>query len=323
MGVDLTFLTPASGLVALLVLVPLIALLRTNRLGRRLRALLGLVEPRRRSLALPLSALLLTAACLGAAAMQPVVSDDVARRVRTDAEVFVVLDVSRSMLASRAAGEPSRLARSKAAAAELREAIPTVPVGVASVTDRTLPHLFPTGDEDVFHATLEKAVGIERPPPVHSLARRVTSLESLGAVATQSFFSPEAKRRVLVVYTDGETLPGTRARLGPLFRRPPGIATVFVHVWDREERVYVRKAPEIGYRADPGSREALERIAAGVGGLVVSEHEPGKVTRQVSRFVGTGPTVVEGEKRRDIPLAPPLAAAAFLPLVLLLWRRDR
>jgi hypothetical protein len=39
--------------------------------------------------------------------------------------------------------------------------------------------------------------------------------------------------------------------------------------------------------------------------------------------VGEGPTVVEGEKRRDVPLAPPIAAAAFLPLLLLLWRRDR
>ena len=243
--------------------------------------------------------------------------------MRTDAEVFVVFDVSRSMLASKAAGEPSRLARSKADALKLREDLPEVPFGAASVTDRTLPHLFPSGNEDVFRATVQKAIGIERPPPVHSLLRRVTSLESLGAVATQSFFSPSARRRVLVVFTDGETLPGTRARLGPLFQRPPGISTVFVHVWGRDERVYLRRTPEIGYRADPGSREALERIASGVGGQVVPESDFANATREVSRLVGRGPTVVEGEKRRDIPLAPPLTAAAFLPLALLLWRRDR
>jgi hypothetical protein len=255
--------------------------------------------------------------------MQPVVSKDEARRVRTDAEAFVVFDVTRSMLASDGPGKPSRLARSKAAALKLREALPTIPFGAASVTDRTLPHLFPTGDEDVFHATVGKAIGIERPPPVHSLLRRVTSLEALSAVATQSFFSPEAKRRALVVFTDGETLPGTRARLGPLFSRPPGISTVLVHVWDRDERIYLRKAPEVGYRSDPSSREGLDRIAAGIGGLVVSERELSRATRQVSRIMGSGPTVVEGEKRRDVPLAPPIAAAAFLPLALLLWRRDR
>ena len=244
---DLTFLTPGSGLVALLVLVPLLALLRTHRVGARVRRAIGLVDPRRRTLVWPLAALGATAGFLGLAAMQPVVSKDETRRVRTDAETFVVFDVSRSMLASSAAGEPSRLARSKTAALNLREAVPTVPFGAASVTDRTLPHLFPTGDQDVFRATLQKAIGIERPPPVHSLLRRVTSLESLGAVASQSFFSPGAKRRVLVVFTDGETLPGTRARLGPLFQRPPGISTVFVHVWGRDERVYLRRAPEIGY----------------------------------------------------------------------------
>jgi hypothetical protein len=321
--VDLTFLTPRSGLIALLVLVPLLGLLRAHRVGARVRRAIGLVDPRRRALAVPLAALGATAGLLGIAAMQPVVSKDETRRVRTDAETFVVFDVSRSMLASSAAGKPSRLARSKAAALKLREAVPTVPFGAASVTDRTLPHLFPTGDEDVFRATLEKAIGIERPPPVHSLVRRVTSLESLGAVASQSFFSPAAKRRVLVVFTDGETLPGTRARLGPLFQRPPGISTVFVHVWGRDERVYLRRAPEIGYRADPGSRDALERIAAGVGGTVVSEGDLERATREVSRLVGSGPTLVEGEKRRDIPLAPPLAAVAFVPLALLLWRRDR
>jgi hypothetical protein len=320
---DVAFLTPRSGLVALLVLVPLLAFVRARRVGRRSRSVIGLVEPRRRSFVVPLGALLATAALLGVAATQPVVSSDVTRSVRTDAEAFVVFDVSRSMLASAAAQEPSRIARSKAAALKLREALPTVKFGAASVTDRTLPHLFPSGDADAYRATLQKAIGIERPPPVHSLLRRVTSLESLGAVATQSFFSPDARRRVLVVFTDGETLPGTRARLGPLFQRPPGISTVFVHVWGRDERVYLRRAPEIGYRADPGSREALERIAAGIGGQVVPESDLGKVTRQVSRLVGTGPTVVEGERRRDIPLAPPLAAAAFLPLALLLWRRDR
>jgi len=253
--VQLSFLTPTSALVAALVLVPAVALLRTNRVGRRMRRVLGLSEPRLRLLVVPIVALLAIAALLGSAAAQPVLSSDVEQKVRTDAEVFVVLDTSRSMLASAGPGSPIRLARAKAAALELRDSVPTVPFGIASVTDRTLPHLFPSADEDAFRATLQKAVGIERPPPVHSLVQRVTSLESLGDVATQDFFAPSAKRRVLVVLTDGETIAGTRARLGPLFRRPPGIATLFVHVWGKDERVYVRRTPEVGYRPDPSARD--------------------------------------------------------------------
>ena len=190
--------------------------------------------------------------------MQPVLSLDESRRVRTDAEALVVLDTTRSMLASSTPRSASRLARAKVVAAAVHEVLPTVPVGLASLTDRTLPHLFPSADGDVFRATLQKAIGIERPPPVHSFSTRITNLEALSAVATHGFYSPTARRRLLVVVTDGESLPGARARLAPLFTRAPGISSVFVHVWDRDERVFRGRTPEPGYRPDPG-RAALAR----------------------------------------------------------------
>lgn len=319
----LSFLTPLGGLVALLCLVPLAALARARAFARRRRGEIGLSEPRLRAYVVPVAALAAAAACLGLAAMQPVLSLDEKRRVRTDAEAVVVLDTSRSMLASDAPGSPARIGRAKAAATVLQEALPGVPVGLASLTDRTLPHLFPTADDEVFRATLAKSIGIERPPPVHSLLTRVTSLESLSAIATQGFYSPEARRRLLVVLTDGESLPGTRARLASLFRRPPGIATVFVQVWGRDERVFRGRTPEPAYRSDPGARAALDRLATEVGGDVYSEDELASAARRVSQLVGSGPSVVRGERRRDIALAPYLAAAAFVPLLLVLWRRDR
>lgn len=320
---DLAFLTPAAGLVALVGLVPLAALLGVRRAGNRARARLGLAEPRRRFYVLPVAALAATAGCFGLSAAQPVLSFDEERRVRTDAEAFFVLDISRSMLASDTPGSASRIDRSKGLALALAGVVPTVPVGLASVSDRTLPHLFPTADEDVFRATLDKAIGVERPPPVHTLLRRVTSLEALSAVPTQGFFDPESVRRVLVVLTDGETLPGTRARLGNLFRRPPGIETVFVHVWDRDERVFRGQTAEPGYRADPAARELLDRLAVQVGGQVFDESEVAAVAERLPGLLGSGPTVVEGRRRDDVPLAPPLAAVALLPLGLLLWRRER
>jgi hypothetical protein len=321
--VDLSFLTPVAGLVALLALVPLAAFLQVRRVGRRARARLGLPEPRGRFYALPLAALAATALCLGLSAAQPVVSFDESHRVRTDVEAFFVLDTTRSMLASDSPGSASRIARAKALTTALASSITSVPIGLASVTDRTLPHVFPTADEDVVRTTLQKSIGVDRPPPVHTLLRRVTSLEAISAVATQGFFSPTVERRVLVVLTDGETLPGTRARLASLFRRPPGIATLFVHIWGRDERVFRGQTPEPGYRADPTAEELLERLAGQVGGEVFSEGELAQATSQLSELVGSGPTVVEGQRRQDVTLAPPLAAAALLPLVLLLWRRER
>jgi VWA domain-containing protein len=321
--VELSLLTPHAALVTLVVLVPLAAFLRVHRAGRRIRLTLALTEPRRRALLVPILGIVGIAALLGAAAAQPVVSTSESARVRSDAEVFFVLDTSRSMLASDGPTSPTRIARAKRAALQLREAIPTVPSGLASVTDRTLPHLFPTSDEDAFRSTLEESIGVERPPPLRSLLTRVTSLEALGAIVTNEFFRPSAEHRVLVVFTDGETLAGTRARLGPLFRRPPGVSTEFVQVWGRDERIYVKDAVEVGYRPDPTAREALDRIADGIDGQVLDEHELTRASHVLAGLVGKGPTVVEGRRRRDVPLAPPLAAAAFLPLALLLWRRDR
>ncbi|MGH3077260.1 MAG: vWA domain-containing protein [Gaiellaceae bacterium] len=320
---SIEFLSPLAGLVALLGLVPLAAFVDVRMRARRGRRAIGLPEPPRRARLVPLAALVAAAACLGLAAMQPVASLEETRRVRTDVEALVVLDTTRSMLASATPRSPSRMDRAKGVATALHARLPTVPVGLASLTDRTLPHLFPSADGEVFRATLEKAIGVERPPPVHTFSNRVTNLEALSAVVTQGFFSPTISRRVLVVVTDGESLPGTRARLGPVFRRPPGIETVFVQVWDRDERVFRRQLPEPGYRPDPGAREALDRLAAEIDGEVFEEDELAGAATRLPQLVGSGPSVVQGERRRDIPLAPYLAAFAFVPIVLVLWRRDR
>jgi hypothetical protein len=321
--VSLSFLTPIAGLVALLVLLPAASFLRARAHARRRRRDIGLEQPSRRAYVLPAAALLLTGSCLAFAAMQPVLSFDEERRVRTDAEALFVLDTTRSMLASSTPDSPTRIARAKALATALHETLPTVPVGLASLTDRTLPHLFPSADGDVFRATLQKSIDVEQPPPVHSFSNRVTDLEALGAIATQGFYSPTVARRLLVVLTDGESLPGTRARLGTLFRRPPGISTVFVHVWERDEKVFRRRTPEPGYRADPGARAALDRLAAEVSGEVFDEDELVRAANRLPALAGSGPSVVRGERRRDVALAPHLAGAALLPLLLVLWRRDR
>jgi hypothetical protein len=47
------------------------------------------------------------------------------------------------------------------------------------------------------------------------------------------------------------------------------------------------------------------------------------VAKTARGVLGSGPTIVRGEQGSRIPLAPYFAAAALLPVVLLLWRRDR
>jgi len=320
---SLTILTPLGALLVLGVVVPVVALRRIRRRAGETRTTLGLPQPRRRSLLLPLAGLAVGGVLLALAAAQPVFEWTHDRTVRTDAEAFVVLDVSRSMLAQDNLESPQRIQRAKSAAVELRQALPDIKVGVASLTDRVLPHLFPSPDEKVFAATIDRSVAIERPPPRSSFLTGATSLNALASIRGLRYFSPTSRARVVIVLTDGESDPVANARLGGLFRRDPAIDLVFVQFWGDDEKVYSRGAPEPQYKPNAGARGILDRLAASTRGAVYSENQIGAAGRKAREFLGSGPTAVQGEKAGKLVLAPYLALAALFPFGLLLWRRDR
>ena len=320
---DVSLLTPVGALLALGVVLPLLALRLQRSRATAVRQAVGLAEPSRWARRLPFIALLGTAALLGLAAMQPRVEWTTTREVRNDAEAIVVLDTSRSMLARESPQAPIRYERAHAAALRFREALPDLPVGIASFTDRVLPHLFPSVDEDVFVATLRRSIGIDRPPPQGSFVTTATRLEALDAVALRGYFSPTVRSRLLVVITDGESVPVAGPKLGAAFRRPPGVDTVFVHVWDANERVYDAGQVEPQYSPDPRSRATLEHAADVVGGHVFAEDDLGAAIGKARDLIGEGEIEPMGERRHQLALAPYLTGAVFLPLALLLWRRER
>jgi len=320
---SLTILTPLGALLAVGAVVPLVALIRARRKAATVRDVLGVAALGRRAVALPLTALAIGAALLGLAAAQPVFEWTRDQSVRTDAEAFIVLDVSRSMLAQRNLDNPRRIERAKDAATSLRASLSDVPVGLASLTDRVLPHLFPSVDEEVFAATLGRSMGIEQPPPRASFATGATSLNALATLRGLRYFTPKSTKRLAIVLTDGESQPVSNARLGGLFRRPPAIEVVFIQYWDEDEHVFSRGVPEPQYSPDPSARAALDRLAASANGTVFSEGQLDAARSKVHALLGSGPSVVEGEKAGQVALAPYLAAAALLPFGLLLWRRDR
>ncbi len=320
---SVVLLSPLGLLLAVVAVVPLLAMLAVRRRAERTRRAVSLGSEPRGHLTLPVAALAATAALLGLAAAQPVLERETTHRVRSDAEAYVVFDVSRSMLARSDADGQTRLARAKAAAERLRASMPTVPVGVASFTDRLLPHLFPSPDEAVFRATVKRSIGIERPPPRSSFLTNATSLDSLAVIPAQRYFSPGAKKRLLVVFTDGESQSVNVARIVRRLKREPAVRTVFVHVWGKDERVFTRGAAEAQYRADPSARGELERLASALDGNVYGEDNLSSMRRKAASLVGSGPTAVEGTRTSRWAIAPYGAIAALVPLCLLLWRRDR
>lgn len=314
----MVFLTPLAGLVAVAALVPLAAALVRERRLRRVRGVLGLEAPTRLRAVSGAVAAAAAIALLGLAAAQPAIARD--RGVRSDAEAYAVLDTSRSMEAVTRRGSPSRLARAKRLALRLRDAVPGVRWGVASFSDRTLVHTFPTADRPLFADTLAQSIGIQRPPPVFA-ETTATSIDTLAQLGIGGFFSPHARKRVAVLFTDGESRPFTPRTLASLLGQNH-VRLLVVRLWNARDRVYDSRGRDLGYRPAPGSGATLATLAP-VGIATVPERRFDSVPRVVERLLGSGPTSAEGRERRLYPLAPAAVLAAIFPLGFALARLRR
>jgi hypothetical protein len=319
--VNLGFLTPAGALFGLAALVPLAVFLARQRRARQVRAALGLGEPSLGS-RLPLAlALAAVPGLIGLAAAQPVIEESRSRPERTDAEAYVVLDVTRSMLAAADPDAPRRIDRARTLAVELRDSLPELPIGVVSLTDRLLPHAFPTTDRRVFVATAYKSVEVDRVGSAIG-GTLVTSLEALTEAPMNNYFPPRAQKRLLVVLTDGESLPLQGGLERAFAKASPPIETILVHFWDEDERIYFAGVAEGGYRPQRGAKQTLERVASLIGGRVLSGDDPNAVIAAARDFLGQGRTrqrELEGERRA---LMPWVTLAAVVPLGLILVRRN-
>ena len=318
----LSFLTPWAAIVGLLGVLAIWALVASERRSRAVCRALGLVPTSRLAPVVPGVALVLAATLLALAAAQPVVATVRRGEARTDAEALVVVDISRSMLARRRANGLTRIERARAIAKHVRGALPGVPVGIASLTDRVLPHLFPTTNADVFVATLDRAVGIERPPPDRSGRGRATSLRALAALGTANFFRPGVRKRVAIVLTDGESLPVRVSTLERALARG-NVTLLLVHVWGIDERIFrANGVPIREYLADPDTPGFVSSLANAIGARLFDEGEAGRVAAAAREAVGTGPTGPSGRELQSLELAPYAVLASFVPLAFLLWRRN-
>jgi hypothetical protein len=292
---------------------------RTERRAERVRSLLRLAAPGG-SPRHTVAALVGLALLVGIAAAQPVVEQWDERPERVDAQVFFAFDTSRSMLAARAAGEPTRFERAAAAAQRMREALGDVPVGIASMTDRVLPHLFPSSNRSSFDAVLRYSIGVDKPESDQANNRRATDLGATRFFAQGNYFRG-SRRRVLVLFTDAETKRYDLGEVTGAFSTS-GVRTILVRFWGERERVYGPDGVEDEYLPDPNSAANAEQYAQAVKGETFDESELPAVTEAIRSKLGKG-TSVSQVKTVDIqPLGPFVLIAALLPLSFLLIRRN-
>ena len=317
---DVTFLTPVGAVVAAGAFLPLAAFALHERRATRIRRTLGLDNPSWRGWAPTLVCLCLVPILLGLALAQPVVRTSQQRRLRTDAEVFYVFDISGSMAAGPANG-PTRLQEALAAANRIHLGLEGFRSGVATMTDRVLPNLFPTGDDQVFTATLDQTVGIDR-PPAKGLDPVATTYAALDTFQGSNFFDPGTKHRLVILFTDGETAPYYASDLRSTVRTPPRTDFVILRYWHPGDRIYVDGHVDPNYHANPSSASATAQLAATLDGRAVSGTDVSGAVRAARRLLGAGPVKPFGLGLHVTELSRWLALAALLPLGFLLWRRN-
>jgi len=304
---EIVLLTPRAALVGLAFAVPLVAVGIRERAGSRVRARIGLARPRRASLAAHAVGLVALAALVSATAAQPAIRETSSAPVRSDAELYLAFDVSRSMLAMSAPGAVSRLERARALGLTVAAAGGGVPTGVATLTNRLMPLLFPTGDERSVNAVLIHSLRIMQPRPVIYTTARESSLSALGLAADRSYFDPTARKRVLVVFTDLDTDPfsleGTLADL-----RKHRIEPFLVRVARPGERIFDSRGRPYAYISRSTVTVAALRQASW---HAFEENQPTQLVAAIRSYLGQGPVTpsVLAESQRN--LAPLIALVAL------------
>jgi hypothetical protein len=320
--VSLTFVTPLGALIGFVGLIPLAVLVVEDRRLEALCKRLGLRPPTWRpsiEIGVALTALV---AVLALALAQPVVANHTITEGRADAEAFFVFDVSRSMSA-RTPGSPTRFDQARRDAKELRARLGNLPVGVASLTDRLLPHLFPSVSVNAFNATVDQAIAVDR--PTMSLAYGDALGTKIGALAdlgTGNYFEASARKRVAVVFTDGETLKEHLSTLPARFK-DANVSVFFIRYWSPDQRVYdAAGSMNPDYSPDPGSTPILDGVAKSIGTQLYEPGQIGQVAAAVRAAIGKGPTTPRGRELNSFLLAPYVLLFAIIPLSFLLYRRN-
>ena len=311
------FESPLGGLIVLAALVPLGALAVSVRRGERVDSVLGLSRGSRRPAAISAALTAAVFVLLGLAAAQPGLRTTDRVEVRTQSQVFYVVDMSRSMAASASPSGRTRLERARAVVARLHAASADVPSGLAGLTDRVLPYLFPTVSAAAFDETLAHSVLVESPPP-QRVSVTATSFGALASLARDGFFDRAATDRTCVLVTDGETSSYASGDVSRALAGDHGCRLVVVRVGSAADRVYdTNGRAEAGYAPDPAAGAKVEQLAQSTGGRSYGEADVGAAAAAVRRAAETGP-VREAPSRETTRLIGPYLAFAALVLTAVL-----
>lgn len=261
-----------------------------------------------------------TVALLALAASQPVIGARQASYMRNDAEVWVILDTSGSMMASHTPTSPTRYSRALNAADRVFDSLPSnLPVGAAGMQQDVLPLAAPTVDRTLDKTALAQ---LARPGllPERTMLTGLTAtwFASLADLGKAHFFRPSVKKRVAILLSDGEGptfIPDST--LVPIFDRH--IKLIVVRFGSPTDRLWLHSKGQImqdsGFHSNTSDIADLKHSAKKSGGAFYSEQQLGQAIAKAKSLVGDGKSRKVGVTEGGIDLAPYLFLLT-LPLLL-------
>ena len=312
----MTLLTPWACLAAVAAVLPLGGLAIARRRTAAVRRALSLPSPGSRQHLLAAALVAAGIVLLAIAAAQPALRRGTTVPVRRGVQAVFVVDVSRSMAAAAGPRAPTRLHRALTAAVRLRDAIPGVQAGLLTLTDRVLPDLLPVADRATFAAVADRVVRVESPPPLGS-GTRATSFDALSQIAAGNVFSPKARQRIVVLLTDGESLPVDFGALSRALAPAHGYRLLAVRFWNETESVYGPEgSPEAAYRPDPTGGRILRTLTSAMDGRTFDEAELDSAAAALRKLAAAGRTTQVAVAEPAPTVLGPYAAALGLAALL-------
>ncbi len=285
----------AGGLIVLVLLVPL-AVVEWRRIRRERRAARAVgLEPQRlwRTLQRSVCAgLVITLAAI--AASEPSLRQTSSVELRANAEVYLFVDASASMLAGASSHAPTRLEQARQAAADFAQSLPSdLPLGAGAFPQSPLPLTAPIGDRQLFLTALDHLTAPGTLPEHLYGGVTATNFANLSTLTTAHFFLPKTRRRIVVLLTDAEgpsfDVASTAASLKRLH-----IHLVFVRLGSPHDRIWIQRKGERPvadpkYQANLADIGEVRLLARDTGGAFYSQGQIRNAIDEVNRLSGHGP----------------------------------
>lgn len=267
----------------------------------------------------------LAAGVLGLMRPQAAATDTSTSARRTSADVMVVLDVSRSMLAEDAA--PNRLARARAEISSMLDRLEGHRVGLIAFAGKAAVLAPLTPDYGFFRMMLRGA-------SPSSVSRGGTAIGEALRLAVEAFGSEAARgARLVLLITDGED-HDSEPREAAKAAAEAGIAVVAVGLGSEEGAPILITDPESGAKKpvlDAAGNQVISRvdgallrdIALTTGGAYVPAGTAALdlesiVSEHVVPLLRDAPAAMTRAARRDLYMWPVLASLVLLVLSVLL-----